>query len=87
MSSAPLIKELRKKALNLLHDSSELFERSIGLLQTGKAEKAEKMQALARSKRTEADSLRELADRLDEKPDQPDESPLTPDKARSTDSL
>jgi uncharacterized protein Yka (UPF0111/DUF47 family) len=83
MSSAPLIKELRKKALNLLHDSADLFERSIRLLQTGNAEEAEKMQALARSKRTEADSLRELADRLDEKPDQPDDSPPIPDKAHS----
>ena len=66
MSIAALITELRQKALETLQESSEMFEKSLLLLEDGKIDQAEEMRELARQKRSDSSYLMVEANRLEE---------------------
>ena len=51
----------------MLRESSEIFERAMVRLQSGKLKEAEEMKELARSKRTDSVSLMRKANSLEEK--------------------
>lgn len=76
MSNAALITQLRMKALDMLQESSEMFERAFVLLQSGRVEEGERMKELARSKRTDSVLMMKEANNLEENPVSQDSPPL-----------
>ncbi len=65
MSNSALIAELRKKAIETLQESSEMFEQAATLLKTGDLQGAEAMQERARAKRADSAWLMNEASRLE----------------------
>ena len=75
-----LIKQLRTKALDLLQESSELFERAFRLLKIDRVNEAEEIKGRARAKRFDSFMLMRQADHLERESASPDNSP--PPQAR-----
>jgi hypothetical protein len=65
VNNSGLIKHLRTRALDKLHESSDLFDRAFSQLQEGSLEEAEKTKELARSKRNASILLMSEANNLE----------------------
>lgn len=66
MSNSALIVELRKKAIEMLQESTQMFEEAFRLIEAGNFEEAETMRETARSKRLDASWLMSEAHRLEQ---------------------
>lgn len=62
-----LIKQLRTRAIDLLEESSELFERAFRLLKNDRISEAEEIKRKARAKRFDSFMLMRQADHLEQK--------------------
>jgi hypothetical protein len=65
MSNSALIAELRRKAIETLHESTEMFEQALSELKEGNLEQAEETQELARLIRADSAWLMTEASRLE----------------------
>ena len=70
-----LITQLRTKALDLLQESSELFERAFKLLKNDRVSEAEEIKGKARAKRFDSFMLMRQADHLERDSASPDNMP------------
>jgi DNA-binding protein H-NS len=66
MSNSALVTQLRKKALETLYESSELFEKVTDLLKDGKLAQADELQEQARQKRLDSILLMTQANKLEQ---------------------
>lgn len=72
MSNSALIIALRKKGIETLQESTQMFEQAFKLLKAGHLKEAEKLQESARLKRIDASWLMAEAHRLEENSAAPD---------------
>ena len=77
MSNSALIVELRKKAIEMLQESTQMFEEAFRLIGTGNLKEAETMRESARSKRLDASWLMSEAHSLEQNSVAPDNSSAT----------
>jgi len=77
-SNSALITQLRQKALDMLQESSELFEQAFVLLQNDRGKEAEQMRESARAKRNDSFSLMQEAKTLEAQSVSPDNSTSRP---------
>ena len=75
MSNSALIVELRKKAIEMLQDSTRMFEEAFRLIESGNFKEAETMRESARSKRLDASWLMSEAHTLERDSVAPDNPP------------
>jgi hypothetical protein len=72
MSNSALIMQLRKKALDMLQESTQMFAGAFRLMKSGKLEEAEKLKEQARLNRIDATWLMAQAYQLEQDSDAPD---------------
>ena len=70
MSNSALIVELRKKALKILGESTEMFKQARDQRKAGDLEGAEQTKEMARAKRTDSAWLMNEAGKLEKSPEQ-----------------
>jgi hypothetical protein len=75
MSNSALIVELRKKAIEMLQESTQMFEEAFRLIEAGNFEEAKTMRETARSKRLDASWLMSEAHSLEQDSIAPDNPP------------
>jgi len=66
MSNSALIVELRKRAIEMLQESSQMFEEAFRLIKAGNSREAETMRESARAKRLDASWLMAEAHNLEQ---------------------
>jgi hypothetical protein len=69
MSNSALIVELRKRAIETLSESTEMFKQARTQRKAGDLEEAEKTKEMARGKRTDSAWLMNEASRLERSPE------------------
>jgi hypothetical protein len=75
MSNSALIVELRKKAIQLLQESSQMFEEAFRLNKAGNSKEAETMRESARATRLDASWIMAEAHKLEQESVAPDDPP------------
>jgi hypothetical protein len=75
MSNSALIVELRKRAIEMLQESSRMFEKAFRQIKAGNSKEAETMRESARAKRLDASWLMAEAHKLEQESVAPDDPP------------